>query len=200
MNSIRVILLLCTSSLFAGCSANMVAAMSPHIDAMPETKEEVMKATKIENSEFEKTTSIAGPRGQCNNNFTSTKSGTESGYYCQVRLTAAIQGKTATVMAIVEWVGPDWLFLERATVRGGEERMVRQLDRRVKTHTVAEFVGIVVPPSDMEAGKTEGITYRVSGTRGYDIVVIPPHYVFGFMSIFENNFSDVSIIGPSLDN
>jgi len=140
----------------------------------------VQKSTIMENDPYKKTNWINGPEFYC-----------APLQMCRMFLRARVLDGGAMVFYQM-YVHDDafkWRFYDKAHDRNGDLMNFVSLDRRTRTTNSAvktiEIFVIDLDDAYMNRARTEGLDFKVTGTRGAKIFALPPHYVQGFMSVVD---------------
>jgi hypothetical protein len=85
-----------------------------------------------------------------------------------------------------------WFFLDSAKDIGGTQLTVNQLRRQVEHGDIVEEVAVNFSRDFLEARKMPGLDIRVSGSKGYSIIVkVPSAYVIGFLERYNSAVEEV---------
>lgn len=165
MTNIRpLVVLTCVLSALASCVSQPVY----------NTAEEVAAATRLERDDYAKTTWVKSPLVRYGRGFDR----------CFLRTLVADSGVQLDQLYVIH-TPIEWAFLDRANDSDGRALEVTVIDRDVSSSqygvSLAEHVAVALDREYLQEAAGKGLDIKVRGNHGSTIVVLPPHFVQGYL-------------------
>jgi len=176
-------------SMLALVLSSVIMSSSCATNAVNMSASDVAGKITVKNSEYDSTILYDGPRIKSE----ATLSFFESGWISSWLRSAKDKNTGVTsygVYMVIDYSG-NWRYYESASLSGGKSIKLKVIDRRVNScsNGICSFTEQVLLPlssSGLEAGKSNGIGFRINGKKlgrnqGSNIV-IPAQYIQGFIT------------------